>query len=153
MTLQEFHKRYTEDQVSVITNILGYRGILKDFVVLKEDENGRYIEYAFVIGTPEHNRCLSWYAKLQPNALKRSGHDPEKWKLQELNHIYQASQWTCGGRCVFGSGENIHKCSPSAAKHWTYEEPIKHCCWGLKLVDFDNFKITFDELFTAIEFN
>jgi len=32
---------------------------LDRFVYLREDENGRYIEYAFIEGAPHDNRCLS----------------------------------------------------------------------------------------------
>lgn len=44
----------------------------KDYVWLREDEKGTYIEYAFVEGAPHDNRCLSWYYSLQPNAIRRS---------------------------------------------------------------------------------
>ena len=62
---------------------------LEIFVYLREDENGRYIEYAFIEGAPHDNRCLSWYDKLQPNALRRNGHDISKWPLHKVDETGQ----------------------------------------------------------------
>ena len=60
---------------------------LEKFVILKEDDEGRYIEYAFKEGAPHDNRCLSWYDKLQPNALKRNNHDQEDWKKKLADEL------------------------------------------------------------------
>lgn len=120
---------------------------LDKYVVLREDENGRYIEYAFMHGAPEENRCLSWYEKLQPNALIRNGHDIDEWKerLLEVNRIYRLNAFTCGMEDV---DDEVKRCRPGCAsmscrlngyaKHWTYEEPVKCGCWHLDRVEFED---------------
>ena len=48
-------------------------GMLNKYVILKKDNNGYYIEYAFTDGAPHDNRCLSWYDSYQENAYIRNG--------------------------------------------------------------------------------
>ena len=48
----------------LLVKILDIYGILDKYVILKQDEKGRYIEYAFKEGAPKDNRCLSWYDNL-----------------------------------------------------------------------------------------
>ena len=38
---------------------------LHKYVYLRKDENGYYVEYAFLTGAPHDNRCLSWYDSYQ----------------------------------------------------------------------------------------
>ena len=59
-------------ELDLIKKILSVKGDIDKYVILCEDEQGRYIKYAFIDGEPHDNRCLSWYDKLQPNALKRN---------------------------------------------------------------------------------
>lgn len=49
------------------------RPMIDTIVVLKKDDKGYYIEYAFKEGAPHDNRCLCWYNSYQPNAYKRNG--------------------------------------------------------------------------------
>ena len=111
-----------------------------NYVVLKEDEKGRYIEYAFKEGCPHDNRCLSWYDKLQPNALVRNGHDVSKWEIKPINQIYRLHTMNCGHQ----DEEGDNHCSPGHprvlckdihTRHWTYEEPVKCACWLLETVN------------------
>lgn len=46
---------------------------LEKYVILKKDDKGYYIEYAFTEGAPHDNRCLSWYHSYQENAYIRNG--------------------------------------------------------------------------------
>ena len=46
---------------------------LEKYVILKKDDKGYYIEYAFTDGAPHDNRCLSWYDSYQENAYIRNG--------------------------------------------------------------------------------
>lgn len=52
---------------------LSKKGLLEKYVILKKDEKGYYIEYAFTEGAPHDNRCLSWYDSYQENAYIRNG--------------------------------------------------------------------------------
>jgi hypothetical protein len=79
-----------------------------NYVILKEDEKGTYIEYAYKQGAPHDNRCLSWYFSLQPNAIRRNneafGHPEEtekeiEWRKKciknAIGKIYYLSSFTC----------------------------------------------------------
>ena len=48
------------------------RPMIDTIVVLKKDDKGYYIEYAFKEGAPHDNRCLSWYDSYQPEAYIRN---------------------------------------------------------------------------------
>ena len=109
---------------------------LDKYVFLKEDENGRYIEYAFIDGAPHDNRCLSWYDKLQPKALERNHHKQSEWKLREVGELYELSEFCCGHQDKEGdehcsAGHPCKKCVEDFAKHWTYDETVKCACWYL----------------------
>lgn len=45
---------------------------LNRYVILKKDDEGYYIEYAFIEGAPHDNRCLDWYSSYQENAYIRN---------------------------------------------------------------------------------
>ena len=49
------------------------RPMIDTVVVLKKDDKGYYIEYAFKEGAPHDNRCLSWYDSYQEEAYIRNG--------------------------------------------------------------------------------
>lgn len=126
-------------------------GDLDKYVVLKEDEKGRYIEYAFKEGAPHDNRCLSWYVTLQPKALKRNGHDIKEWKLCEVGQIYRLLENNCGegdkkGDEYCAAGYLREKCR-SNYPHWTYDEPVKCACWSLwRLEDLGQLSIPLDKV-------
>lgn len=74
-------------------------GNLEKYVILKKDDKGYYIEYAFKEGAPHDNRCLSWYDSYQPNALERNGHNKEVWKTgvdNKLGLVHKLYSFTCG---------------------------------------------------------
>lgn len=48
------------------------RPMIDRIVVLKKDDKGYYIEYAFKEGAPHDNRCLSWYDSYQEDAYIRN---------------------------------------------------------------------------------
>mgnify|MGYP006958175562 CR=1 FL=1 len=48
------------------------RPMIDTIVVLKKDDKGYYIEYAFKEGAPHDNRCLSWYDSYQEDAYVRN---------------------------------------------------------------------------------
>ena len=49
------------------------RPMIDTIVILKKDDKGYYIEYAFKEGAPHDNRCLSWYDSYQPEAYRQNG--------------------------------------------------------------------------------
>ena len=49
------------------------RPMIDTIVILKKDDKGYYIEYAFKDGAPHDNRCLSWYDSYQPEAYRKNG--------------------------------------------------------------------------------
>ena len=131
-----------------IVEILKHKGRLHNYVILKEDENGRYCEYAFAPGAPDENRCLSWYNKLQPKALARNGHDIDLWKLTPVGGIYYLNAFTCGHqdkedpelRCKPGCP--MKSCiDKGCAKRWTYDEPVKCACWYLETINLMNMRL------------
>jgi len=83
---------------------------LDKYVYLREDEKGKYIEYAFIEGAPHDNRCLSWYDSYQENAYIRNGwikdinnkEDKEylniikKNRDKKVNNLFELSDFTCG---------------------------------------------------------
>lgn len=124
------------------------------FVILKEDEQGRYIEYAFREGAPAENRCLSWYDSFQPKALERNGWDLDEWKktrLHPTDRLYELHMFSCGNQDISGDGH----CSPGhpckhcldvQAKHWTPAEPVKCACWFLETVEnIGDYKLTLEQ--------
>ncbi len=49
------------------------RPMIDSYVILKKDDKGYYIEYAFKDGAPHDNRCLSWYDSYQEKAYLYNG--------------------------------------------------------------------------------
>lgn len=143
----------TDKELDLIKKILSVKGDIDKYVILCEDEQGRYIKYAFIEGEPHDNRCLSWYDKLQPNALKRNGHNKFAWRLHEIGKVYRLNSFSCGndnekgdGHC--SPGHPKKECLKCQAKKWTYEEPVKCACWYLEEVDFNsiNFRLNLKEI-------
>ena len=121
-------------QIATLTNTLD------KYVYLREDEQGRYIEYAFIDGAPTNNRCLSWYDKPHPIALERNGHDIDKWlrNVKPIDRIYKLNAFTCNNSCSVGKPNE--RCLKNVAPYWTFEEPIKCACWSLAFV-MDSFTV------------
>ena len=144
--------------IELFKKILKQKNATKNYVVLKEDEQGRYIEYAFCEGAPHDNRCLSWYDKIQPNAIRRNHHDEESWKtfLNPINEIYELNEFSCGKQNLpledeshCSAGHPCQKCVKNGyARHWTYDEPVKCACWKLDRVYVDvlRFSLTLDDI-------
>lgn len=113
------------------------------YVILMEDDEGRYITYALKDGHPHDNRCLSWYDSLQPNALLMNHHNIEDWNLHEVGGLYYLHEMSCGRSNE--SGEE--HCSPGHPcvrcltdgwlknGNWSYKEPVKCACWLLEPID------------------
>lgn len=120
----------------LLVRILDIYGILDQYVILKEDEKGRYIEYAFKEGAPKDNRCLSWYDKPHPKARVRNGYKAD-YPIHEVGKIYQLGLFSCGHQNLKGdehcsAGHPKLKCVVEGCAHdWTYEEPVKCACWYL----------------------
>ena len=86
------------------------RPMIDTIVVLKKDDKGYYIEYAFKEGAPHDNRCLSWYDSYQPEAYRRNGwfnglsDDDTQKKLDQIRQareekvgkVFRLSSFTCG---------------------------------------------------------
>lgn len=89
---------------NLLKKLIRYFGSIHEYVILKKDEKGFYIEYAFAEGAPHDNRCLSWYHSYQPNARKRNGDwDDERLEMhkkhldENIGKLYKLSSLTCGG--------------------------------------------------------
>ena len=79
-------------------------------VVLKKDDKGYYIEYAFKEGAPHDNRCLSWYDSYQEEAYIRNGwvdglSDEEarkrldnirKEREKRIGMVFRLASFSCG---------------------------------------------------------
>ena len=91
------------------------RPMIDTIVVLKKDDKGYYIEYAFKEGAPHDNRCLSWYDSYQEEAYRRNGwfktndgvdlpEDETKKRLDQIRKerdakvgkVFRLSSFTCG---------------------------------------------------------
>ncbi len=91
------------------------RPMIDTIVVLKKDDKGYYIEYAFKEGAPHDNRCLSWYDSFQEDAYRRNGwfktqdgtdlpDDETKKRLDQIHQerdakvgkVFRLSSFTCG---------------------------------------------------------
>jgi hypothetical protein len=138
----------TEPKLKLFVEILKHKNRIHKYVILKEDERGRYCEYAFAPGAPEDNRCLSWYNKLQPVALERNGHDVSEWKISPVGEVYFLNAFNCGQqdetledfRCR--PGHPSVKCMKGGcAMKWTYDEPVKCACWYLEKVNLMGMKL------------
>lgn len=91
------------------------RPMIDTIVVLKKDDKGYYIEYAFKEGAPHDNRCLSWYDSFQEEAYRKNGwfktpdgtdlpEDEIKKRLNQIRRerdakvgkVFYLSAFTCG---------------------------------------------------------
>lgn len=86
------------------------RSMIDTIVVLKKDDKGYYIEYAFKEGAPHDNRCLSWYDSYQEEAYRKNGwfknlpEDETKKRLEQIRQerdakvgkVFRLSSFTCG---------------------------------------------------------
>lgn len=102
---------------------------LDKLVYLRKDEDGYYIEYAFLKGTPHDNRCLSWYVQ------GRKEGDRVINKPLQTDIIYYLSDFTCGyeyknKECVVGEPRKV--CLEGYAHDWDYKNPKKCACWDLE---------------------
>ena len=140
-------------------NLLRTYAILSDkldkYVYLREDSQGRYIEYAFREGAPHDNRCLSWYDKPQPNAYERNGHSYSLCH-RKVDEIYYLTEFACDAQNKTGddhcsAGHPCKKCLDGWAEHWTYEEPVKCACWCLVEIKKSGYSSVSIDIETAAE--
>lgn len=134
----------TQEEIKTLKLYAALTGTMGDYVVLKEDEQGRYIEYAFIEGAPHDNRCLSRYNKPHPKFYAETPNYAPR-HLNEVGEIYKLMERSCGNQyrpidderhCSAG-----HPCKGcmlgSIGKYWTYDEPLECACWGLGKVNID----------------
>lgn len=111
-------------------------------VVLKKDDKGYYIEYAFKEGAPHDNRCLSWYDSYQEEAYIRNGwvdglsEEDARKRLDEIRKsresrigkVFYLSSCSCGHEEDL-EGSNLHN-KESWEKYHPNEEyiPEDHVC-------------------------
>jgi len=107
------------------------RSMIDTIVILKKDDKGYYIEYAFKEGAPHDNRCLSWYDSYQPEAYRKNGWfktqdgndlpDEETQKRldmireereKKIGKVFRLSSFTCGYE------ETEKNCLEEAEKSW-----------------------------------
>lgn len=86
------------------------RPMIDSIVVLKKDDKGYYIEYAFKEGAPHDNRCLSWYDSYQEKAYIHNGwveglsEEDARKRLDEIHKecdakvgkVFHLTSFTCG---------------------------------------------------------
>lgn len=102
------------------------RPMIDTIVVLKKDDKGYYIEYAFKEGAPHDNRCLSWYDSYQEEAYRKNGwveglsEEDARKRLDEIHQnreskigkVFRLSSFTCGYE------EAEKSCLEEAEKAW-----------------------------------
>ena len=82
----------TDKELDLIKKVLSIKGELDKYVILCEDEQGRYIKYAFIEGEPHDNRCLSWYPLC---CLHFSGSAQQSGAHSQV--CFRAVQWYSSG--------------------------------------------------------
>lgn len=105
------------------------RPMIDTIVVLKKDDKGYYIEYAFKEGAPHDNRCLSWYDSYQPKAYRQNGwfktqdgNDlPDEETQKELDMIREEREKKIGKVFRLSS----FTCGYEEAEKWSLEESEK----------------------------
>lgn len=141
--------------IEIIKADLEKKNELEKYVILKKDEQGFYIEYAFKEGAPHDNRCLDWYNSYQEEAYIRNGWVKgldEKEKRARLNSIkaeresrvgkvYRLYSFTCGGEenpeeQIARRKESFEKYHADSTEPFVPEEnickvgcPMKSCDW------------------------
>jgi hypothetical protein len=100
----------TQEDIEKIRFAAQLKGELDKYVYLREDDEGKYIEYAFIEGAPHDNRCLSWYDSYQEEAYIRNhwtrglSWKEEREYLSKLKKkrddrvggLFRLSSFTCG---------------------------------------------------------
>lgn len=149
------------DRQELIKRIIEVTGEEDKWGILRKDENGYFVEYAFRDGAPEDNRCLSWYDKPQIEAYKRNGWDDEhiaytieriESKVGEIRYL---SKFCCSSDNIDDKERLCRPGHPSKAcleqgncSCWTYDEPKKCACWhlGEKIDEQNHFNLSIDEI-------
>lgn len=126
----------------ILKEILEKSELIDSYVILKRDEQGEYIEYAFKEGAPHDNRCIDWYHSYQEEAYIRNGWADGAIKYRKemidsyIGKIFSLYSFDCG----YSNEEGDDHCSPGHPKksclectcrHWTYKQPVKCACWHL----------------------
>lgn len=100
----------TQEELEKIKFAAELNGELDKYVYLREDAEGKYIEYAFIEGAPHDNRCLSWYDSYQEEAYIRNkwvedlSDEDKKKRLDSIKkdrdsrvgRLFRLSSFTCG---------------------------------------------------------
>lgn len=100
----------TQEELEKIRFAAELNGELDEYVYLREDSEGKYIEYAFIEGAPHDNRCLSWYDSYQEEAYIRNkwveglSDEDKKKRLDSIKkdrdskvgQLFRLSSFTCG---------------------------------------------------------
>lgn len=135
-TIDMHYARFNEtpENIEKLKLIATLSNTLSDYVYLREDSEGRYIEYAFLEGAPINNRCLSWYEKLHPKALIRNGHKLDKWVIKPIDKLYKLSKFNCNSSDCDVAKPNPKCVYNGLAGSWTVEEPVKCACWSLDTI-------------------
>lgn len=119
----------TNEDIEKIRFAAELNGELDKYVYLREDADGKYIEYAFIEGAPHDNRCLSWYDSYQERELEESKETWEKNKEFHNGEPFVAEDHICK------VGNPANRCRDTHCKYWTYKEPVKCACWHLREPD------------------
>ena len=99
----------TQEELEKIRFAAELNGELDEYVYLREDAEGKYIEYAFIEGAPHDNRCLSWYDSYQEEAYIRNkwveglSDEDKKKRLDSIKkdrdskvgQLFRLSSFTC----------------------------------------------------------
>lgn len=100
----------TKKEIEKIRFAAQLNGELDKYVYLREDADGKYIEYAFIEGAPHDNRCLSWYDSYQEEAyIRNKWTSGLSWKEEReylsklkkkrddrVGQLFRLSSFTCG---------------------------------------------------------
>ena len=152
----------TQEDIEKIRFAAQLHGELDKYVYLREDSEGKYIEYAFIEGAPHDNRCLSWYDSYQEEAYIRNhwtrglSWKEEREYLSKLKKkrddrvggLFRLSSFTCGYE------ENQERELEEAKESWEMNKeyhngepfvPEDHICKVGKLFKLSSFTCGYEE--------
>lgn len=141
--------------IEIIKADLEKKNELEKYVILKKDEKGFYIEYAFKEGAPHDNRCLDWYNSYQEEAYIRNGwvnglneedkrarlNSIKKERESRVGKVYRLYSFTCGGEenkdeQIARRKESFEKYHEGSPEQFVPEDnfckvgcPMKACDW------------------------
>lgn len=121
-----------------------------DFVWLREDEFGKYLEYVFNDGVPHNNRCL------HQHVIGRSPSEKDSipiTNLPQINEVYRLDEYCCHRSHLSAddpnycaAGHPCKSCLTNMAYNWTEEYPGYCACWDLTKTQITDYYINITDI-------